>query len=374
MIIDRHNYEEFFILYLDNELTQEERSAVEQFAVENPDLGQELDMLMQTRLVPEEDVVFEHKDELLRFAGDSAINANNYEEWLLLYVDNELNTAQKQAVEIFAASNPLIQKELELLRQTQLQPEKHIVFPDKSLLYRKEETSHRPVIAIRWWRIAAAAAMITAVSATAWMMLSKNNTETNPGLANVKQTETPATIKSPVTTTGAEELPAVTTVPEQSSQLAMNDEVKEEEKKITSPRVQMTENVEPIQTQNMIADNGNLNNLPQPKSNPYVNDHRDNQLIAQADLAKNAPALTKPKENIQESIVTTPTIEPSDLVTTAAMTTDVETDEPDVADSGKKNKLRGFFRKVTLTFEKTTNMKATDEDDRLLVGSLAIKL
>ena len=40
----------------------------------------------------------------------------------------------------------------------------------------------------------------------------------------------------------------------------------------------------------------------------------------------------------------------------------------------RKNKLRGFFRKVTRTFEKNTNIKATDEDDRLLVGGLAIRL
>ena len=45
------------------------------------------------------------------------------------------------------------------------------------------------------------------------------------------------------------------------------------------------------------------------------------------------------------------------------------------ADAGqKKNKLRGFFRKVTRTFEKRTNIDATDGDDRLLVAGLSIKL
>ena len=40
---------------------------------------------------------------------------------------------------------------------------------------------------------------------------------------------------------------------------------------------------------------------------------------------------------------------------------------------GKKSKLRGFFRKLTRTFEKTTNIDATDED-RVLIGGLAFKL
>ena len=46
----------------------------------------------------------------------------------------------------------------------------------------------------------------------------------------------------------------------------------------------------------------------------------------------------------------------------------------DTDESGKKNKLRGFFRKVTRTFEKRTNIKATDDEDRLLLAGLAIKL
>jgi hypothetical protein len=41
---------------------------------------------------------------------------------------------------------------------------------------------------------------------------------------------------------------------------------------------------------------------------------------------------------------------------------------------GKRNGLRGLLRKVTRTFEKNTNISATDDDDRLLVGGLAIKL
>jgi hypothetical protein len=51
-----------------------------------------------------------------------------------------------------------------------------------------------------------------------------------------------------------------------------------------------------------------------------------------------------------------------------------ETSDP-IEQSGKSNKgIRGFLRKVTRTFEKRTNIKATDDDDRLLVAGLAIKL
>ena len=66
------------------------------------------------------------------------INTTNYEEYFLLYIDNELSAEQKLAVEDFIQENPVHQKELELLKQTLLAPE-HIEFEDKILLYRLEE-------------------------------------------------------------------------------------------------------------------------------------------------------------------------------------------------------------------------------------------
>jgi anti-sigma factor RsiW len=38
MKIDRHNYEEYFILYMDNELSSDDRGQVEEFIQKNPDL------------------------------------------------------------------------------------------------------------------------------------------------------------------------------------------------------------------------------------------------------------------------------------------------------------------------------------------------
>ena len=90
---------------------------------------------------------------------------DNYKEWLLLYTDNELTVSRKNTVEKFAATHPAVQKELELLQKTRLQPEENIVFPNKESLYRKEEKVR--VVSIRWWRIAAAAVLFFAISVTA---------------------------------------------------------------------------------------------------------------------------------------------------------------------------------------------------------------
>lgn len=66
------------------------------------------------------------------------LNQDNYENYLLLYIDNELTATEKVAVEAYLASNPKYIKELEALENTKLHPT-NTVYPDKNLLYRFEE-------------------------------------------------------------------------------------------------------------------------------------------------------------------------------------------------------------------------------------------
>src|SRR5262245_23009154 len=129
MNIDRHNYEEYFLLYIDNELTVDQKKQVELFVQENPDLEEELVMLKQSRLIQDDSIVFDKKhlimegDDLHHSSKTSCMNLNNYEQWLIMYVDDELNAEEKAAVEKFASTHQHVQQELELFQQTKLQPE-----------------------------------------------------------------------------------------------------------------------------------------------------------------------------------------------------------------------------------------------------------
>ena len=51
MQINRHNYEEYFILYMDNELPAAERRMVDEFVKLHPDLQEELSLLLQQWLI-----------------------------------------------------------------------------------------------------------------------------------------------------------------------------------------------------------------------------------------------------------------------------------------------------------------------------------
>src|SRR5205085_7129195 len=108
---------------------------------------------------------------------------NNYEEYLISYIDNELNDAERMAFFKFVMANPQVEEELAIYQQTKLQPEKEIVFENKQILYRREEKVK--VITIQWWKIAVAAAVILAAGITTLKVISNNKpTITAPAVAN----------------------------------------------------------------------------------------------------------------------------------------------------------------------------------------------
>lgn len=164
--INRNNYETYFLLWVDGELSPEEMVAVERFIEANPDLAEELALLQDTKLVPEEQIIFNYKDRLLKQSTND-ISFDNYESWFLLYIDKELSLADCQKVELFVLQHPSLQASFELLMQTQLAPEEW-VFNNKEILFKKE-TQKRPVVYMRWMRYAAAAAVIGLI-ATVWMI------------------------------------------------------------------------------------------------------------------------------------------------------------------------------------------------------------
>src|SRR5205809_5155418 len=143
--INRNNYEEFFLMYVDGELSAENQLAVENFVRQNTDLAVELEMLMHTKLSPEK-IEFADKENLLRTEGNS-INEFNYEEYFLLYIDNELSAAKRQEVEMYVLKHPKLQDEFTTLKQTILAPE-IISYGDKQDLYRTEK---RRTVYFRPW-------------------------------------------------------------------------------------------------------------------------------------------------------------------------------------------------------------------------------
>ena len=120
MNINRDNYEEFFVLYIDKELNPAERAAVENFVSQNPDLKTELEMLEQTILPLDKMETFGNKEVLFRKESEPVnglINELNCEAFFVLYADNELNNDQNALVEEFIYRHPQYQEHFELIQQ-----------------------------------------------------------------------------------------------------------------------------------------------------------------------------------------------------------------------------------------------------------------
>lgn len=178
MNINQHNYEEFFLLYVDGELSAADKQAVDQFVQGNQGLADELETLQQMKL-PQDAVVFGDKDLLYR-DETAGISLNNYEERFLLYVDNELSAGGNEQVEMFVLQHPALQEGFTLLKQTRLEPET-ILFPDKPSLYRRS-AAEKPLFYLGWQRIAVAA-VFTGFAILVWTLFPGNNPASEQTLA-----------------------------------------------------------------------------------------------------------------------------------------------------------------------------------------------
>ena len=209
-MINRNNYDTFFLMYVDNELSITDREMVKAFAQQNPDLQDELLMLQQAVLLPEEDIVFTNKNLLFKHIGN-AITTTNYEDKFLLYIDNELPTKDKAEVEIFVLQLPQLQKEFTVLQQTKL-PLETIVCPNKQGLYKQEKQPK--ILYMQWYKMVAAAVVIGCI-ALLYFVLPTNIVNPNKGIVTLPKTAilpnklvTPRNVATPTLTPQKIEQPA----------------------------------------------------------------------------------------------------------------------------------------------------------------------
>ena len=387
MNINRHNYETFFLLYVDKELSAAERKAVEVFVSENPDLQMELGLLQET-VVKADDIVLDKKDWLYMKENITAL-----QESLLLYADDELYAADKKTVEALLTIDKAAQTEWNILQQTKLQPDMDVVFADKQSLYRKEPAR---IVAFKWWR-AAAAAVLLGIALWTGVSVYKNASTTRTGtegLANTKETN-PGQIK---TDTGSGNT-TVTNQPEE----------KPASENISSTAVQKNkdgqtvENIKPGVEQNSdqknfspkenttVQNNSNkkpANNLPKPALQ-NINNGVSNETIVQSVLPSNSTnirvsgnndAVVKITAKENRAVIVDVNNSKTDLNTNAlqAVNTNNAYEENNSRyldvddDKQKRTALGGFLRKAKRVLERNTNVK-TGEGIKIAGFEIALK-
>ncbi len=381
-MITRNNYEEFFLLYVDNELPASDKKAVEAFVRENPDLEAELNRLQQSVFKPDGAVIFENKDRLMKQTADSSfINAGNYEEYFLLYTDKELDEATAKEVETFAGQHPSLSESLHLLLQARLEPDTAIVFEGKEILYKKEEDDK--VILFPWARVAAAAIVLL----LAGFFVFTNRNHDTPPIASAGGAKTGQGEKNSSKNIPAEkkkDQPAVTSfvaVPLDNT----GNTKKEMAAKETIQGKQLTQYIAGNQKQYAQETGANTNHpaadLPEENRPVKINTIAraevgtantghglvDSTLTAVpgqfiAETGKRADAVKEEREDINYM---KKALEENNMA---------NADEFYIANTTtKKNKLRGIFRKVSRVFDKNAN---ADDDNKhgVMIGGFQIAL
>jgi len=401
-MITRNNYEELFLLYVDNELSPADKQAVERFVDEHPDLKEELEMLLQCRIRPDEIPSFPGKEQLMRSEAPGSqapsTHAGNYETWFLSYVDNELDATSRQAVIDFVRSHPEKNSELQQLQRTVSAPDRSIVFPNKELLYRREEGRTKKIAWLPFTGIAAAALILGAVG-----LLIFHPFRTDQGLASSSNNTKAATYTGSATTASASgSRPSAPTAGPSSVQVpVIASTTPSNEKKHTVPVTPRM--VDPYYIQKK-GDNKST-----PAGNAAVT-----PALAQAGPARPAkadpanpgdvhpvrPAQTVDTDPSHDLAVVVPkTIDRNaKLPVTMAVAGDQtqhdatgnmnasfatqallsQTSYPDDGSleetaSPRKNKLRGIFRKVTRVLEKSTS-REDDDSKKVTIGGFQFAL
>ncbi len=103
------------------------------------------------------------------------LTRNTYEEYFLLYVDNELSAAERHGVERFVHDNPDLAEELAALKTAVLTMPEEIRFENKEILFRKEN-KEAVVLSFAWWRVAAAAVVLLFLGTAVWMFVNLGET------------------------------------------------------------------------------------------------------------------------------------------------------------------------------------------------------
>ena len=360
MNINRNNYETFFILYIDNELSVMEKNAVDVFVQQNPDLKQELALFQQSVVIPET-ISFAAKDSLL---NKPAVTGEMQEKFLLL-LDKELNKAEVTNITSIINQDDACRKEWNILQLTKVTADSNIVFEDKDLLYKKEDVGR--VIAFRWWRMAAAALLI---GFGLWGAVIYFNNYKGAAI------ETAATNKE-VNPVSNKKMPAIIKPQNDSFVVKKTDEVINESnssittadsKNTITPNNIKTPVVNKINTKEIIAIQQNekanekpSNHLPEPSLENLNNSQRNNTTIATV-----LPKEAQPNNSVASNEV----LVNKNVYASNASNTNNDLDNntinygfEDNEEEPKKSKIGGFLKKIKRVVQRKTNTQPGGNDN-----------
>ncbi len=116
----------------------------------------------------------------------------NYEEYMILHIDGELNEAEQKALMDFIQLHPELREELDMYRSACLKPDPEQIFPYKEALL-KPAGGGRTMVFRQWWMYGAAAGLLLLIliNAAGWFRDRSHNSDmAHPIVQQDSRTET----------------------------------------------------------------------------------------------------------------------------------------------------------------------------------------
>lgn len=328
--INTENIEEYLLLYVDNELTADEMAAVDAFVLIHPQYQAELDLLKQS-VLPATNISLPNKLDL----KSGPMRAAEMQEQMLLHLDGELPLEASHALQQEIEADRQLAAAWASLQATKLNAGEAFSYPNKKELYRSS------ALPMATWLPRVAAAVIVTLAAALWLVPSGDDGQ--PPLARqaqpekvvtgAQQPETPVVAAIP----GREEVPVAPIASMQAPTIPSE--------KVKAPARNAADVIaEPVIT------------LPAPQKEIALNPI----------TPRTEGVDVTPSKFIAEDVTTLP------AVAYNAKETVVDGGADDELKS--RGSLKGFLRKATRIIERKTGIGATTDDDRLLIGALALNL
>jgi len=153
MIINRENYEAFFLDYYEGNLTENQADELMDFLAQHPDLREEFESFELVFLPDDLKISMPGKD-VIKKPENTRPGSHSLDKQMIAYFEGDLDEESSSALLAAVAKDPALQKDFALFSKVRLQPEKGILFAGKSGLKRYPLGAFMP--AIQHFAIAAA--------------------------------------------------------------------------------------------------------------------------------------------------------------------------------------------------------------------------
>jgi len=183
--INRENYEEWMLDFIEGSLSAVDEAEVRNFLDRNPDLKTELEEFESATLVPE-DVVLNDKVTLKKDSSEqTGLNRNEY--LFIKKTENGLTVEEQQEYDVLLMTNPDAQKEQHLFDKTVLKADTNVYFSQKNRIKR---VTLIPFLSKENFNRVAAVAILILIFSVSWFVFRPGTYQAEKNIAEVQEPAT----------------------------------------------------------------------------------------------------------------------------------------------------------------------------------------